>query len=196
SRSTTRRASASMGARGVGGAIAQPARRRRTRALLSGFGALALRTAEPRLRVLDLLLDAVGVRIERQRLLPRGERVFLVAVLGVRVAEVVEDDGVFLGLLDGPLQLPQRVGLLALQVQVAVLVVEQQALAQRLQRAVVLLGAEVRGAEVQEQLRPPWLEVHRLAQHGDRLVEALGAAVEEPELHAGVDRARVGAQDA
>src|SRR2546430_2288659 len=261
SRSTTRRASASMGARGVGGAIAQPARRRRTRALLSGFGALALRTAEPRLRVLDLLLDGVGVRIERQRLLPRGERVFLVAVLGVRVAEVVEDDGVFLGLLDGPLQLPQRVGILALlvvgpaeavdevavvgleregladerdglvevlpalgvhvadvvvglgvlgidrddapegahrvvelgllledhpdlEVQVAVLVVEQQALAQRLERAVVLLGAEVRGAEVQEQLRPPWLEVHRLAQHGDRLVEALGAAVEEPQLHA------------
>src|SRR5437879_7887995 len=105
-----------MGARGVGGAIAQPARRRRARALLSGFGALALRTAEPRLRVLDLLLDAVGVRIERQRLLPRGERVFLVTILGVRVAEVVEDDGVFLGLLDGPLQLPQRVGILALLV--------------------------------------------------------------------------------
>jgi len=83
-----------------------------------------------------------------------------------------------------------------LEVQVAVLVVERQALAQRLERAVVILGAEVGGPQIEEELRPPWLEVHRLAQHRDRLVEALGAAVEEAELHPGVDRARVGAQDA
>src|SRR5207244_158960 len=91
-------------------------RRRPTRALLRRFGPLALRTAETRLHFLDLLLDAVRARIERQRLLPRGERVFLEAVLGVGVAEMIEDDGVFLGLLDGALELAQRVRILALLV--------------------------------------------------------------------------------
>src|SRR5439155_18249316 len=253
SRSTTRRASPSMAACGGGSAIAHPVRRRPTRALLRRFGPLALRTAETRLHFLDLLLDAVRARIERQRLLPRGERVFLEAVLGVGVAEMIEDDGVFLGLLDGALELAQRVRILALlvvgpaetvdevavvrlerecladerdrfvevlaalgvhitdvvvglgvlgiqrddvlegadgvlelrlllehdadlEVQVAVLVVERQALTQRLERAVVILGAEVGGPQIEEELRPPWLEVHRLAQHRDRLVEALGAA--------------------
>src|SRR5207247_1041487 len=83
-----------------------------TRRRLRRVGPLALRTAETRLHFLDLLLDAVRARIERQRLLPRGERVFLEAVLGVGVAEMIEDDGVFLGLLDGALELAQRVRIL------------------------------------------------------------------------------------
>src|SRR5262249_15657240 len=232
SRSTTARASPETGARGVGGAMAQPASSRTTRTLLRRFRALALRTAESRLRVLNLLLDAVRRRVERHPLLrPRPGPVFLGAILRVRVAEVGEDHWVFLGLLDRPLELTKRVRIFALlvvrpaeavdevpvvglqgerladerdrlveilaalrvhvadvvvglgvlgvyrddapesahgvvelrllledhadlEVQVTVLLVERESLAQGLERTIVLLGAEVRGAEVEKQLGP------------------------------------------
>src|SRR5215813_8825295 len=145
--STTRRASGSMGACGVGGAIAQPSSSRTTRTLLRRFRALALRTAEPRLRVLNLLLHAVGARIERQRLLPRDHRVFLEAVLRVCVPEVVEDDRVLLGLLDGALELTKGVGIFALLV--------------------------VRPAEAVDEVAVLGLERQRFADERDRLVEIL-----------------------
>jgi hypothetical protein len=56
--------------------------------------------------------------------------------------------------------------------------------------------AEVRAAEIQEELRSPGLQVHRLFEHRDGLVVTLGPAVEEAELHAGVDRAGIDAEDA
>ena len=83
-----------------------------------------------------------------------------------------------------------------LEVQVLLLLVEAQTLLERLDRAVVLLGAVVRGAEVEEELGPLGLHVDGFAKGRDRFVVALGPAVEEPELHARVDRPRVGAQDA
>ena len=52
------------------------------------------------------------------------------------------------------------------------------------------------GAQIQEQLGPLGIEVDRLAQGPDGLVVALGSPVQEAELHAGVDRAGIRAEDA
>ena len=67
---------------------------------------------------------------------------------------------------------------------------------QRVGGPVVLAAAEERGAEVEEELRPLGLDVDGLAQHGHRLLVALGPAEEEAELHAGVHRPRIGGEDA
>src|SRR5688572_6559833 len=121
SRSRARRASSEIVWRGGGIAMAQPASRttaRRSARLLRGLvGALTATLRAPlRAGVLELLLDAVGGGVELERLLPGGDRVLVEAVLDVGVAEVLEDDRVFLGLLHGALQLPQRVRVLALLV--------------------------------------------------------------------------------
>src|SRR5439155_1235880 len=115
-RVSARWASSPMGSRD--GAVAQPATRSSTRAmreLLRGFGA----TLDPALAVLEvvhLLLDPVGGRIELQSLLPRGERIVVEPVLHDRVIEA--------GLL--------LVNHAQLEVEVLLLVVEGQALLERL----------------------------------------------------------------
>src|SRR5256885_100447 len=117
SRSTARRASSETVWRGGGMAMAQPAssptaRTARSR-LLRGLGA-TLGAPQPRASVVELLLHAIGGGIELQRLLPGGRGVLVVAGLVVGVAQVLEDDRIFLGLLHRALQLAQRVGILAL----------------------------------------------------------------------------------
>src|SRR5256885_16178759 len=89
-----RRASSETGVRGGGGAMVHPVSSQTTRALLRSLRALTLHTAKPRLGILNLLGHALGIRVERERLLPGAQRVLVEAVLGVGLAEVVEDDRV------------------------------------------------------------------------------------------------------
>src|SRR5262245_53577658 len=273
-RSTARRASGESGSRGVGRAVAQPDTTTATRArLLRSLRALTLHAAKAGLHGLDLGADPVGVGIELERALPRGQGVLVETALGVGIAQVLEDHRIVLGPLHGALQLAQRIGvapllevgpaqavdevpvlgldleglgdelhglvevLAALGIHVAHVVIglgmarigrddlaellyrvvelrlllvdhpqlEVEVLAGRVEREsllegfggpVVLLGAEVRGTQIEEQLGPLGLEVDGFTQDGDGLVVALGPAVQEAQLHAGVDRARIGAQDA
>src|SRR4029450_4093193 len=99
--------------RGGGIAMAQPTASpaaRRARTLLRSLRAFTLHPPHLRPQVVQLLLDAVGGGVELQRLLPGGGGILVVAVLEVRVTEVLEDDRVFLGSVDRPLELAQRVG--------------------------------------------------------------------------------------
>src|SRR6185503_14354 len=80
---------------------------RRTRRLLRSFRPLTLGPPQPRAHILELLLDAVGGGIELQGLLPGGGRVLVEPVLDERVAEMLEDDRVFLGGGGGALELAQ-----------------------------------------------------------------------------------------
>ena len=79
--------------------------------------------------------------------------------------------------------------------EVLVLVVQAQAFLERGERAIVLLGAEVRGAEVEEELGPLRLDIHRLLKEPDRLLVALGAALEEGQLHPRIHRAGISGED-
>src|SRR6185295_15081916 len=141
-------------------------------------------------------VDEVAVLgLDRERLLDELDGLGQVrALLGVNVADVVVRLGV-LGIddedaaerLDGVVE-----ALLLLQdhseleVEILVLVVDRQPLAQHRRGPIVLAGALERGAQVEEELGALRLEVHRLLQGGHRLVVALGAPVEEAELHARV----------
>src|SRR5262245_38274609 len=82
----TRRASSATGDRGGAmgrtQAAGSSATARRRRALLrQKLRALTLDPPETVPELLDLLLHTVGVRVELQRPLPRGERVLVLAVL-------------------------------------------------------------------------------------------------------------------
>src|SRR5256884_20032 len=180
-----RRASSATGRRG--GAVAHPPQSTSSpRRLLRRLRA-TLHPARAILEVFDLLLDPLGGRVELQGLLPRGERL---GVLGIERDDLPERAD---GIVELRLLLVDDA---ELEVEVLVLLVEAQPLLQGLQRAVVLLGAEVCGAKVEEELGPLRLEIDGLAEDRDRLVIALGPPVEEPELDARVDRARVDAEDA
>src|SRR5262245_15304650 len=274
-RSTARRAFGERGSRGAGRAVAQPdTATAATRArLLRSLRALTFHAAKAGLHGLDLGADPVGVGIELERALPRGQGVVVETALGVGIAQVLEDHRIVLGPLHGALQLAQRIGIAPLlevgpaqavdevpvlgldleglgdelhglvevlaalgihvpdvvvglgvarigrddlaellhgvlklrlllvdhpQLEVEVLAgrVERESLLEGFGGPVVLLGAEVRGTQIEEQLGPLGLEVDGFTQDGDGLVVALGPAVQEAQLHAGVDRARIGAQDA
>src|SRR3990172_8579820 len=144
----------------------------------------------------------LGVEVERalDELHGLGQ---VLAALGVHVADVVVGLGVLgvehehaaegrHGVVEAPLLLVHDA---RLEDQVLVVAVDAEPFLERGQRAVVLLGPEVRGAQVQEELAPLGLDVDGFLQEPDGLVVALGAAVEERELDAGVDRARIGGQD-
>src|SRR5215475_11052391 len=110
-RSTARRASGERGSRGVGRAVAQPATAATRARLLRSLRALTLHAAKAGLHGLDLGADPVGVGIELERALPRGQGVLVEAALGVGVAQVLEDHRIVLGPLHGALQLAQRIGI-------------------------------------------------------------------------------------
>src|SRR5688500_2422957 len=148
STSSARRASSWAACRGGGIATAHPASATPTRRLLRSFRS-TLHPAQPRLGVVDLLAHAVGGRIELERFLPGGQRVLLMTVLSVRIAEVLEDDGVFLRLLDGPLELAQGVRVAALLV--------------------------IRPAQAVEEVAVVGLEIEGARDEPDRLVEVLAA---------------------
>src|SRR6266853_24805 len=142
----------------------------------------ALQLAEG-LRIAALLVvgpaqavDEVAVLgLERQRLLDELDRLAEVrAALGVHVADVVVRLGV-LGIdcehaTEGPDRVVEPLLLLLhdaeLEVEILVLVVDRQPLAQRVGGPIVLVGALQRGAEVEEQLGPLRLQVDRLLQRG------------------------------
>src|SRR5215475_2031579 len=111
SRLTARRASSETGCRGGGTATTQPARNEattRSALLLRRLRPLTLGSPQAFSSIVSLLAYAGGGRIQLERLLPGGEGILLEAVLGVGVTQVLEDHRVFLGLLDGALQLPER----------------------------------------------------------------------------------------
>src|SRR5437867_3707509 len=150
SRLSARWASSPMGSRE--GTVAQPATRssiRERRKLLRGFGA----TLDPALAVLevvDLLLDPVGGRIELQSLLPCGESIVVEPVLHERVAQVLVDHGIWLlRARDGPLELAQSLRVFPLLV--------------------------VGPAEAVDEVAVVGLEIERLADQLDRLVQVLTA---------------------
>src|SRR5215475_13311286 len=119
----TRRVSSVTGERGGAMGRTQAAgnsatARRRTALLRRKLRTLTLDPPETVPKLLDLLLHTVGARVKLQRPLPRGERVLVQAVLGVRIAQMVEDDGVgLLGLVGGALELAQRIGVTSLLVE-------------------------------------------------------------------------------
>src|SRR5581483_539814 len=146
-RSMARRASSDTGVRDGGGAMVQPLRTAATSALLRSFRAFGLRTAQAGLRILDFLGDAVRSRVERERLFPGHQRIVLEAALRIGIAKVLEDHRVFLRLLDGALELAERVGIAAL--------------------------LEVRPAEAIDEIPVVRLEIERLLDEADRLVQVL-----------------------
>src|SRR5439155_7563317 len=85
SSSTARRLGGAIADRGGGGAIAQPAATnaaRRTR-LLRSFRPIGLRAATAVLHVVELLLHAVGRRVDLDGFLPHRHRLVVQAVLDV-----------------------------------------------------------------------------------------------------------------
>src|SRR3989449_4732596 len=157
-RASARRASSPPGSWGGTVAHAAPsASSKRGRRLLRGLRA----TLDPALAVLevvDLLLDPVGVRVELESLLPRGEDVVVETVLDERIPQVLVDHGVrLLGLGDGALELVQGLGISPLLVvrpaetvdEVAVLGLQVEGLGDQLDRLVEILAAlDVHGADV------------------------------------------------
>src|SRR2546427_1229039 len=116
--SVSARAASPTGSRGdaVAHAATSASSKRGRRRLLRGLRA-TLDPALAILEVIDLLLDPVGGRVELEGLLPRGQGVFVEAVLDQRVAEVLVDHGIgLLGLHDGALELLQRLRILSLLV--------------------------------------------------------------------------------
>ncbi len=121
-------------------------------------------------------VDEVAVLgLELERLADELHRlVEILALLGVHVS----DEVVGLGVLrieddDAAEELDGVVELLLLLVddaeledQILLLLVQGQAFLQRLDGAVVLLGAEVGAPQIEEELGPPRLDVDRLAEHG------------------------------
>src|SRR5712692_5154047 len=181
-----------------------PSRTRRPSLLLLGFRAVG--TFGPACllaRVGDLLLDALRDRvlgIGLERALPGGDGVFRAAGLQESIAKVIEDSWVFLGEGDGALELAQGIGIAALLIvgppeavdEEPVLGVEIQRLLDELhglRQVLAALGVHVADVVV-------GLGVLGIDDEGlDGVVVLLGAAVEEGELHAGVDGARVRGED-
>src|ERR1700693_4534237 len=168
--------------------------------LLERVGVASLLVVGPAQAVDEVAV--LGVEVERalDELHGLGQ---VLTPLGVHVADVVVGLGVLgvehehaaegrHGVVEAPLLFVDDA---RLEDQVLVVGVEAEPFLERGERAVVLLGPEVRGAQVEEELAPLGLDVDGFLQEPDGLVVALGAAVEERELDAGVDRARVGGQD-
>src|ERR1700736_5051524 len=143
--------------------------------LAEGFRVAALLVVGPAEAV-----DEVAVLgLDREGLLDELDRLAEVrAALGVHVADVVVGLGV-LGVerdhaAEGADRVVEALLLLLhhpqLEVEVLVLVVHRQPLAQRVGGPVVLIGALQRGAEVEEELGPLGLEVDRLLERGHRVV--------------------------
>src|SRR5436309_3237024 len=147
---SARRASSPPGSWGGTVAHAAPsASSKRRRRLLRGLWA----TLDPALAVLevvDLLLDPVGGRIELQGLLPRGEGVVVEAVLDERISKVLVDHWIrFLGFRHRAFELLQSLGISSLLV--------------------------VRPAETVDEVAVLGLQIERLGDELDRLVEVLAA---------------------
>jgi hypothetical protein len=84
--------------------------------LLAGPGTFTLDTAQPLALRLKLLSHRFGVRIERERRLPGGDRVLCEPILQEDVAEMIEDHRI-LGLVDRAPELAQRLRIAALLVE-------------------------------------------------------------------------------
>src|SRR4030095_4755288 len=146
---TARRASSLIGCRDRVAHAASSASGATRRNLLRGLRP-TLDPALVVLEVVDLLLDRVGRRVERESLLPRRDGGVVLTVLDERVAEVLVDDGIrLLGLRHRALELLQRLRILSLLVvrpaeavdEVAVVGLEVEGGVDELDRLVQILTA-------------------------------------------------------
>src|SRR5262245_11987047 len=194
SRLTARRASSETGCRGGGTATTQPARNEataRSALLLRRLRPLTLGSPQLFPSVVGLLAHAGGGRIQLERLLPGGEGILLEAVLGVGVTQVLEDHGVFLGLLDGALQLPERFDIAPLLVigpaeavdEIAIFGFEVDGLADELNGLVeVLATLGVHVPDVVVSLGVLGIEADHAAERLDSVLELLLLLVDHAEL--------------
>src|SRR5687768_7746143 len=174
-----------MGWRRGGSAMLQPAAgpaATRPRRLLRSLGAVTLGPPQPRPNVLELLLDALGCGVELQGLLPGRGRVLVEAALDERVAEVLEDHGIFLGAVDGALELVHRFAVAALLIvgpaeavdEVAVLGLQRQSLVDERDGLVeVLTALGVHVADVVVGLGVLGIERDDVTELADRVLELL-----------------------
>src|SRR2546425_1085093 len=191
--SVSARAASPTGSRGdaVAHAATSASSKRGRRRLLRGLRA----TLDPALAVLevvDLLLDPVGVRVELESLLPRGEGVVVETVLDERIPQVLVDHGIrLLGLGDGALELVQGLGISPLLVvrpaetvdEVAVLGLQVEGLGDQLDRLVEILAAlDVHVADVVVRLGVLRIERDHALEGADRVVEPRLLLVDDAEL--------------
>src|SRR5215468_12138466 len=165
--------------------------------LLSLGSVTALGTLDLLLCGGELLLDGLVHRrlgvglVHLQRALPRGHRIVGSPVLDVGVGEVIEDDRIFLGEVDRPLQLGERFGVASLLVvrpaqtvdEVAVLRVEvESALDELYGLREILPALGVHVSDVVVRLRVLGIEDEHPTEGGHGVVEAPLLLVDDARL--------------